>query len=162
VGRWRRAAVLCNPIADAARAADTDDRGPFIGSWKLISYELTFTSGAVLKPFGDRPTGLILYQKDGHMSAQLMSAEAAPFADSDPLQATNDEAGGAWRGYIGYWGTFSVDTEKGVVTHHIEGGWFPNWIGKNQIRSFRFSDGELILEAHSPEWHARLAWRRIE
>ncbi|MFL6443658.1 MAG: lipocalin-like domain-containing protein [Candidatus Sulfotelmatobacter sp.] len=46
---------------------------------------------------------------------------------------------------MGYWGTFTVDSRAGIVIHHIEGGgWFPNWIGQKQIRSFRFSGDELI------------------
>ncbi len=84
------------------------------------------------------------------------------FASTDPLKATPEESDRAWRNYIGYWGKFSVDAKAGVVTHHIEGGWFPNWIGQKQVRSFRFVRGQLILEADSPAWHATLVWKRIE
>jgi hypothetical protein len=149
-------------VASDGQSVKSDDVGRFFGSWKLISYELTLTSGSTLNPFGDHPTGLILYQKDGHMSAQLMLPGPIPFASSDPLSATKGETDRAWRNYIGYWGTFSVDTKKRIVTHHIEGGWFPNWIGKNQVRSFRFSEGQLILETDSPAWHAKLAWQKID
>jgi hypothetical protein len=149
-------------VAGAGQGANSDDIGLFDGSWKLISYELTLSSGSSLKPFGDHPTGLILYQKDGHMSAQLMRPEPIPFASSDDLQATKDETDRAWRNYAGYWGTFSVDAKKRIVTHHIEGGWFPNWIGTDQARSFRFSEGNLILEADYPEGHAKLVWRKID
>lgn len=33
---------------------------------------------------------------------------------------------GAWRGYFGYFGTFSVDIDAGAVIHHVQAGWFPN------------------------------------
>lgn len=105
--------------------------------------------------------GLILYQKNGHMSAQLMRPEPIPFASSDDLQATKDETHRAWRNYVGYWGTFSVDAKNRVVTHHIEGGWFPNWIGTNQERSFRFREDKLILEADYSAGHAKLVWQKI-
>lgn len=91
-----------------------------------------------------------------------MNANPAALADADPLKATKEETDRAWRNYIGYWGTFSVDTKKSVIIHHIEGGWFPNWIGKNQIRSFQFRANDSILEADSPTWHASLVWQRIE
>jgi hypothetical protein len=94
------------------------------------------------------------------MSAQLMLPEPIPFASSDPLQPTKDETDRAWRSYIGYWGTFSVDTKKRIVTHHIEGGWFPNWIGKDQVRSFHFSEGKLTLEADYPAGHGKLVWQK--
>jgi hypothetical protein len=96
------------------------------------------------------------------MSAQFMRPAPAPFASTDPLEARPEEADRAWRGYIGYWGTFTVDPKARVVVHQIEGGWFPNWIGQKQIRSFRFSGDRLILEADSPAWHATLIWRRID
>ncbi len=96
------------------------------------------------------------------MSAQLMDANTAAFGNVDPLKASKEEADRAWRNYIGYWGTFSVDMKKAIVIHHIEGCWFPSWIGTNQIRSFHFKGNDLILEADSPSWHSHLVWERIE
>jgi GNAT superfamily N-acetyltransferase len=138
-----------------------DSSAPFIGEWSLESYELRLASGAVSKPFGDHPIGRIIYTKNGQMSAQLMSPAPALFASADPEEATAAEAGRAWRDYVGYWGAFTVDPQAGVVTHHVEGGWFPNWIGQKQSRSFRFSGDQLILEADSPAWHATLTWLKL-
>jgi hypothetical protein len=96
------------------------------------------------------------------MSAQVMASAAAPLASADPREATAVEAAGAWNKYVGYWGTFTVDAEAGVVTHAVEGAWFPNWIGQNQLRRYRFSNDTLALEAESPSWHATLIWQRTE
>lgn len=117
----------------------------------------------MLKPFGEAPIGRILYQGNGQMSAQLMPPGPASFDSSDPLKATTNEAMTAWRNYIGYWGTYTVDTKAGAVTHHIECSWFPNWIGQKQVRSFRFIENRrLVLEADSPAWHATLLWQKID
>ncbi len=94
------------------------------------------------------------------MSAQLMRTRPNAFASADPLDANPEEADRAWRGYIGYWGT--VDVTAGVVVHLIEGGWFPNWIGQKQVRSFRFAGDQLILGAETPAWQAVLVWQRID
>jgi hypothetical protein len=143
-------------------SAESDEGARFIGAWSLTSYELRLASGIVSKPFGDRPIGRILYLKSGQMSAQLMRPAPALFASADPDEAEAEEADQAWRNYVGYWGTFTVDAKAGVVTHHVEGSWFPNWIGTKQLRSFRFEGVQLILEADSPDWHATLTWRRID
>ena len=112
---------------------------------------------------GEASVGRILYQAKGHMSAQLIAPSTASFDSNDPLRATSDEAVTAWRNYIGYWGTYSVDAKARTITHQIEGSWFPNWIGQKQIRSFRFMDNRrLMLEADSPAWHATLIWERID
>jgi hypothetical protein len=134
--------------------AETRRAEQFIGSWTLNSFELRLKSGEARKPLGEHPVGRILYQRNGQMSAQLMHSEPAAFASGDPLQATLEEASRAWREYTGYWGTFTVDPEAPIVTHHIEGCSFPNWIGQNQIRSFRFEGDRLILGADSPDWIA--------
>jgi hypothetical protein len=88
------------------------------------------------------------------------TGRSARFARDLPCRAA--EADRAWRNYIGYWGTFSVDPKAGIVVHQIEGGWFPNWISQKQVRSFRFERESLVLEADSPAWHTTLIWRRID
>ena len=148
-------------VAAFGQPADAAVTSRFIGSWELVSYELRFPSGAITKPFGDRPVGRILYQSNGQMSAKLMRPAATPFVSGDPLNATTEETERAWRNYIGYWGTFRVDPKTGTVVHRIEGGWFPNWVGQQQTRSFRFERDTLVLEADTAAWHATLLWRRI-
>lgn len=139
-----------------------DAIAPFLGAWTLLSYELRLPSGAVLQPMGDRPIGRILYQSNGQMSAQVMNPATARFGYADPDAAAPHEADRAWRDYAGYWGTFTVDPAAGVVVHRVEGAWFPNWKGQEQVRSYRFSGNRLILEADSPEWHATLVWERLD
>ncbi|MGA2117483.1 MAG: lipocalin-like domain-containing protein [Bryobacteraceae bacterium] len=139
-----------------------EDSAPFIGAWTLISCELLLTSGVVEKPMGDHPLGRILYLDNGKMSAQVAASGLDPLANADPREATPEEAGRAWRNSVGYWGTFTVDAEAGVVIHAVDGAWFPNWIGQRQVRQYRFSGKTLTLEADSPAWHAKLIWRRID
>ena len=128
---------------------------------ELISYQLRLPSGTVLEPFGDHPAGRILYEPNGERSAQFMRPVPSHFASPDPLKATAEESDRAWRNYIGYWGKYGVDSEARAVVHHIESGWFPNWIGQNKIRSFRFDRDRLVLDAESPAGHATLVWRKL-
>jgi hypothetical protein len=142
-------------------ADDREGSEPFLGSWGLVSFEEVLPSGEVLKPFGDSPSGSILYQADGRMSAQVSVGSPIRFANEDPLRASAEEATAAWRTYFGYWGSFKVYAEKGVVVHRVEGSSFPNWMGTEQVRHFRF-DGpnRLILETQSPSGHSTLVWQR--
>jgi hypothetical protein len=156
-------ALLYLAILAIAQGADSPADTRFVGAWKLMSYELRLAAGNVLKPFGEAPIGRILYQANGQMSAQLMHPATASFASSNLLKATTDEAATAWRNYIGYWGTYTIDTKASVVTHLIEGSSFPNWNGQKQIRSFHFIENRrLMLEADGPAGHATLTWQRID
>lgn len=134
---------------------------PFLGSWSLVSFEHVLPSGEVSKPFGDSPSGSILYQADGHMSAQLCAANPTRFASDDTLCASAEEAAEAWRTYFGYWGGFEVQAETSVVVHRVEGCSFPNWIGTEQSRRFRFDGPNLLtLETQSPSGRYTLIWQR--
>jgi hypothetical protein len=141
-----------------------EDRGriePFLGSWALVSFEHVLTSGEVERPFGYSPAGSILYQSDGHMSAQVSVGSPMRFADDDPDRASAEEATKAWKAYFGYWGSFEVFAEKRVVVHRVEGSSFSNWIGTEQVRHFRFDgDNRLILETQSSAGRYILVWRR--
>lgn len=136
---------------------------PFLGSWRLVSFEHFLPSGQVLKPHGDSPLGSLLYQANGCMSAQLRSGNPKRFASDDDSQASAREIAEAWRAYFGYWGTFEIDAEKAIITHRVEGCSFPNWMGTTQVRYFRF-DGpnRLILEAQSASGRYQLVWQRRE
>lgn len=90
------------------------------------------------------------------MSAQLMRPEITAFASNDPLRASDQEASLAWRNYIGYWGTYTINVKAGIITHHIEGAWLTNWVGQDQTRAFHLSGDSLSLDADSLAWHAHL------
>jgi hypothetical protein len=134
----------------------------FLGSWGLVSFEQLLPSGDVLKPFGDSPSGVLLYQSDGHMSAHVSIGSPAKLASDNPDRASAAEAAEAWRRYFGYWGSFKVYAEKGIVVHRVEGCSFPNWIGTEQVRHFRFDGADrLILETPSPSGDTTVVWRRL-
>jgi len=134
---------------------------PFLGSWDLVSFEHVLPSGEASKPFGNSPVGLLIYQAEGRMSAQLSTGSPTALSSDDSLQASVEEAAAAWRTYFGYWGGFKVYPEEGVVAHRVQGSSFPNWIGTEQARHFRF-DGpnRLILETESACGRYTLMWQR--
>lgn len=148
-------------VADNSQKQGGSAESMFVGSWGLVSFEHVLRSGEALKPFGDSPSGSILYQPDGRMSAQVSVGSPAKFASKDPDQASSEEAAEAWRGYVGYWGTFRIHAEKGEVVHRVEGSWFPNWIGTEQVRQFRFEGRDrLVLETQSSSGRYTLKWER--
>jgi hypothetical protein len=83
------------------------------------------------------------------------------FASEDWREATAGEKAAAWSNYFGYFGTYTIDEQAGTVVHHIEGSWFPNLMGTDQIRHFRF-EGERIVLAADTEWgQVRIVWEKI-
>lgn len=132
-----------------------------LGSWRLISWEEHDGSGHVNHPLGPDAVGQIVYTPDGRMSAQLMRPASKSFASEDWRKATPQEKSGAWSNYFGYYGSYRIDLEKQAVVHHIEGSWFPNLVGTDQVRRFRFENDRLILDADTEWGKVHIVWQKI-
>jgi len=137
-------------------------RERLLGAWQLVSWEAHDATGAVTYPLGEDAVGQILYDAAGKMSAQLMRQKQARFVSEDWQQARAEEKEAAWSGYFGYFGTYTIDERAGAVTHHIEGSWFPNLIGTQQIRYYRFEGDRLVLDADTAWGQVRIVWEKVK
>jgi hypothetical protein len=95
------------------------------------------------------------------MSAQLMRPNQPSFASKDWREATAGEKATAWGNYFGYFGTYTIDEQAGTVVHHIEGSWFPNLMGTDQIRHFRFEGERIVLDADTEWEQVQIVWEKI-
>ena len=109
----------------------------FCGTWSLVSWKATPPDGKTIHPFGEDAQGRIMYDSKGYMAAHLMRRHRTSFASHNPLDSTVDECYAAYREYFSYYGSYTVQQSKGTVAHHVEGSSFPNWVGRDQVRSFR-------------------------
>lgn len=132
------AATLAPALASAQRAT------PFVGSWRLVSYEQPDSTGRRRPAWGPKPLGVIMYHADGTMAAE-------GFDDRRPsLKASAAEGGderaraAAFNGMFAYFGTYQVDAAKGQVTHHVEGAWNSDYVGRDFVRAFRFVDRDHL------------------
>ncbi len=138
----------------------------FIGTWKLISSEFRRSDGTIAYPYGEDATGLLIYTATGHMAVQFLRANRPLFAAGDPYRGTTEEIKAAFEGYIGYFGSYEVNKVEGIVTHHVHGASFPNWIGGDQQRFFEFAGNQLLLStppilAGNSTLTGVLIWERI-
>jgi len=120
-------------------------KNEFVGTWKLVSFEMLRSDGQTVYPFGRDIVGVGCYDARGNMSGQLMRSNRPVFAINDPQKGTSEEIKAAFEGYLAYFGTYEIDEEKGTVTHHVKGSMFPNWVGSDQIRFYEFSGNRLTL-----------------
>jgi|GEM_PF-441636 len=140
-----------------------------VGTWKLISAEYRRANGEVIDMYGANPTGRIIYDVDGNMAVQIMRRDRPLFATGDRLSGAPHETQVAFRGYLGYFGTYTIDEANRTVAHHIEGAWHPNWVGIDLVRVYEFSDDRLFLTLQTPpltlsgrEAIGQLVWKRAD
>src|SRR5437762_3648728 len=131
-----------------------------LGAWSLKECAEILPDGARRFPFGDDALGQVVYTADGRMSAQLLRAGRAAFPSDDYRGAHVEIAAEAFQQYFGYFGRYEVDASAGTVTHFIEGAWLPNLENTAQVRTFRFEEACLILEAPTAWGVIRNTWVR--
>lgn len=109
------------------------------------------------------------------MSATLSSSNPELFSNSanmadvmKPNYPETDIMIQRWTNYISYAGTFDIDIQNQHVIHHVEVSMFPNNVGHDQVRAFKFGtvesstgvDESLQLSAtFLPQTHV-LLWKR--
>jgi len=138
---------------------------PFIGSWKLISFILEAEDGETMTPFGEDPVGYIMYGTDERMQVAIMrngrqALETARYQDGP----TNLKAA-AFEGYISYAGPYTIGDD--TITHHLEVAWWPDMVGMDNVRKFKFDGNRLRLSVPPTEIKGKvrtghLTWEQAE
>lgn len=134
-----------------------------LGTWRLVSWVLTDSTGKQTTPAGPDPEGLLTYTADGFMFATLAAKGREPFAGADPLGGTPDECQRAMATCHSYCGRYRLDGD--TVVHAVEMALFPNMVGTEQRRFLRI-DGDRIVLRTPPMTRkgssgvAELVWRR--
>jgi hypothetical protein len=135
------------------------------GAWRLLSIEDQRANGEIIYWMGPKPYGLIIYDPSGYMSVQFMR-DPRPVFTTKYSQATPEEVRNAYQGYFAYFGTYEVNSEKRLITHHLQGSLRPEEVGIDYDRFFRIEDDRLILTMAVPGKDAgrirTLTWKRCD
>ena len=160
--------LQANASRDEPRGTTVTDQ--LVGAWRLVSVETTRPDGEVIYPFyGRHPQGLLVYDRSGWMSVQIVSdpKPKVPLSSSREgfLAATPAEKVTAVDGYYAYFGTWTVDPSGSTVTHHIRESLYPGERGEEGVRRLSLEGNRLTLAASAHEMgedhQRRLVWERV-
>jgi hypothetical protein len=129
-----------------SNAAAGSDRDKLIGAWHLVSLDDQQPGGKV-----DHVTdvkGMLVYTLDGHMSVQLMYPKSQATLSNDYVKD----------GYEASFGSYDVNETKHTLTHHLQGSVTEAIVGKDLPRSYRISDGRLVIQSTRPDEHWSATW----
>lgn len=125
------------------------DRERLIGAWHLVHIESPGPDGK-LAP-GPPPKGMLVYTRDGHVAVQLMyPPSAAPISNVYVHE-----------GYEASFGTFTLDEQRHIVTHHIEASNTRDLlVGKDLPRAYTLNkEGQLVIRSADPSEHWFVVWQ---
>ena len=128
-----------------ADSVDNAVASRLVGTWSLARYEARVGDQPPTLPFGPHAAGRLMYDGLGHMAVQLLVPDRPLFASPDWTEGTPTEIETAFEGFVAYYGDYTLDEAAGTITHHLKGAHYPNWIGTQQVRTFRFEGDTLVL-----------------
>ena len=136
-------------------AKSEENKKQIVGTWRLIEFsDLDTTSNVWKHRYGRNPKGYISYSKSNVVNINI-SSEYPLQIPKDSIATYKINPSKFWRTYaLGYFGTYSVDNEKMIVTHHVTGGTIPEYIDTDQRRPFTIRADTLTIGDNK-------TWRRV-
>src|SRR5262245_8154965 len=136
------------------------------GTW-LLESRVDVTSAGQRHPdprLGEDPVALLIYDRTGHFSAQFMKKDRSAVVQAGPANAKNNTQ--AQGGYDAYFGTYTVDDEKGTVTQRLMGSLSAGNVGMVLTRAMEVSANILLINletvaADGTPVVRTLTWRRV-
>lgn len=120
-----------------------------IGTWRVVEFADLDKDGKWQYWYGEHPRGYFVYDATGHVHIQIMKVPPlAPYPESifDAGKMPSPEhALAAYTAYLAYFGTYTVDAQKHVVTHHVEGSLAPDYTNTDQPRHFKLEGDRLEI-----------------
>lgn len=113
----------------------------FIGRWKLMSV-LAKCGDKVLQPFSSKPHGTIIYSND-YVVVFISNGKRSKFLDMNNI--SDEEILTNFYNFESYCGSYSININDNIVTHHLEHSKIPNAIGTDFRRYYKFTNNNNIL-----------------
>ncbi|NLS01261.1 lipocalin-like domain-containing protein [Rhizobium sp. P38BS-XIX] len=119
------------------------DREKLVGVWELVdATTITAEDGRRESSYGDGATGFIHYTATGRMMA-LITHGARERLEGDRQSSPDWQKARAYTTSIAYAGRYSIEGDR--VVHHVDTSTYPNWVGTQLTRQFRFEDDRVFL-----------------
>lgn len=138
------------------------------GTWELLSrVDRTAAGDVMAEPtLGSDPVALLIYDRAGHFAAQFMKRDrSVPAAGpATPVAGVNNTA--AKGGYDAYFGTYTVDDARGLVTQTLQGALSAENVGMVVTRGMAIADDLLTIALGTSALDGTpvtrtLTWRRV-
>lgn len=139
----------------------TEISNKLLGTWQLVHSVVIHDDGHIYHPYGEDAIGCLVYDKRGNMSVQICRKKRPSFTCNTFNDASKEESAHLLKDYLSYFGKYSINESKKIVTHHIAGCLFPNNIGKEIERQYRFYKNKLCLTPCHEKMNREILWEKI-
>ena len=117
------------------------------GVWQLVRYEIEVkSSGTIFEPMGKKPTGVVIFTTDGHVSFTLTAEGRKP-------RESKADSADLLNSVIAYTGTYRLEADQWITKVHV--AWNPEWVGTEQTRYYRIEQDQLNVQT---PWRVMPNW----
>ncbi len=137
-----------------------------VGAWRLHSWLVHYEDNRpAATPYGAEPSGLLIYNPDGFMSATVGNRDRPSFpAGLSPRRLDQDLISSAYWSFFHYSGSFRIESD--CVVHSVLHSLNPNMVGTEQVRQMKLEEPVLTLSAAESVGAVNrlheLIWHRIK
>ncbi|MAM59589.1 MAG: hypothetical protein CMN25_19960 [Salinicola sp.] len=152
-------------ILSSSAFAQTSADNQVLGTWKMVSATID-PGGRNIPAYGEKPNSLLVFTPDMHFVEVLTDADTPRFASNARGGGTDEENRMAMSRGIGFFGTYTVDSNGEFSGNRVLGSTFPNWVGSVRTRNdltLVVSGDRMTEQFRRPEGtQIQIEWRRVE
>ena len=145
-------AITALGIAVLPGSAAAQTAKDLVGTWTLVSNDVTPPNGSKRQDFGANPKGILIFDAGGRYVAVTMKPGRPKFKDSGNARVDTPAAeyGEAARAFAANFGTWSVNEADKTLMRRLEVALIPNAEGTEQKASVTVTADELKLVTTAP------------
>ena len=136
------------------------------GTWQLLS-RVDVTASGERRPepsLGEDPVALLIYDRGGNFAAQFMRRDRSVEVVDGPANAGNNSR--SQGGYDAYFGTYTIDDERGTVTQRLLGALSKENVGSVLTRAMDVQGDSLVIRLETTgddgtKLTRTLTWKRV-
>jgi len=127
-------------------AAGEDLASKIVCVWKMKLFDRKVVAdGKITKPFGEHPTGIIIYTKGGHFTTFVAGDNRKAPAKPDPTDAERIDL---FKTMYGFGGTYKIEGNK--IATHLDTSWIQAWTGTDRPPGVIEIAGKQLTITSSP------------
>ncbi len=117
-----------------------------IGAWKIIEYsDFDTLTGKWKDRYGQHPRGYFVYTKNGIVVISISTDNPMKISEDSVKKLSVNYHQMYYNNAFSYFGTYTVDWEKSIITHNVKGGSLLWYIDTDQHRPFKLMGDTLTI-----------------
>jgi len=136
-----------------------------VGTWLFVSGLDVHPDGRKVDRWGPNPKGSFMFDGNGRFAQFITRSDLPKFAARTVDQGTAAENKAVLAGFVGSFGTYTINEADKTIVTRVDGSVFPNLVGveqKRSIVSLTADELKYINPATSTGFTAEATWRRAK